>query len=77
MIIGSGVVVTTQNDVPEDLVYNAGRLYRWVQQKYYTFSLADVSRLKHASVCLCDLVVRVPGYRFRGPGSDSRCYQIF
>jgi hypothetical protein len=26
---------------------------------------------------LCDLVVRVPGYRSRGPGFDSRCYQIF
>jgi hypothetical protein len=27
--------------------------------------------------CLCGLVVRVPGYRSRGPGFDSRCYQIF
>jgi hypothetical protein len=26
---------------------------------------------------LCDLVVRVPGYRSRGPGFDSQCYQIF
>jgi hypothetical protein len=26
---------------------------------------------------LCGLVVRVPGYRFRGPGFDSRSYQIF
>jgi hypothetical protein len=26
---------------------------------------------------LCGLVVRVPGYRSRGPGLDSRCYQIF
>jgi hypothetical protein len=26
---------------------------------------------------LCVLVVRVPGYRSRGPGFDSRCYQIF
>jgi hypothetical protein len=26
---------------------------------------------------LCGLVVRVPGYRSRGPGFDSRCYQIF
>jgi hypothetical protein len=26
---------------------------------------------------LCGLVVRVPGYRFRGPGFDSWHYQIF
>jgi hypothetical protein len=26
---------------------------------------------------LCGLVVKVPGYRFRGPGLDSRLYQIF
>jgi hypothetical protein len=26
---------------------------------------------------LCGLVVRVPGYRFRGPGFDSLRYQIF
>jgi hypothetical protein len=26
--------------------------------------------------CLCDLVVRVPGYRSRGPGFDSRRYRI-
>jgi hypothetical protein len=27
--------------------------------------------------CLCGLVVRVPGYRSRGPGFDSWRYQIF
>jgi hypothetical protein len=26
---------------------------------------------------LCGLVVRVPGNRFRGPGFDSRLYQVF
>jgi hypothetical protein len=26
---------------------------------------------------LCGLVFRVPGYRSRGPGFDSRLYQIF
>jgi hypothetical protein len=26
---------------------------------------------------LCGLVVRVPGYRSKGPGFDSRRYQIF
>jgi len=32
-------------------------------------------------VCVCDrlcgLVVRVSGYRYRGPGFDPRRYQIF
>jgi len=27
--------------------------------------------------CLCGLVVRVSGYRYRGPGFDPRRYQIF
>jgi hypothetical protein len=26
---------------------------------------------------VCDLVARVPGYRSRGLGFDSRCYHIF
>jgi hypothetical protein len=29
------------------------------------------------SDCLCSLVVRVPGYRSRGPEFDSRRYHIF
>jgi len=29
------------------------------------------------SDCLCGLVVRVSGYRYRGPGFDPRRYQIF
>jgi hypothetical protein len=35
--------------------------------------------IKHveASDRLCGLVVRVPGYRFRGPGFDFQRYQIF
>jgi hypothetical protein len=31
----------------------------------------------HSWVRLCGLVVTVTGYRSRGLGSDSRCYQIF
>jgi hypothetical protein len=27
--------------------------------------------------CLCGLVIRVSGYRFRGPGFDSRRFWIF
>jgi hypothetical protein len=33
----------------------------------------DMDRYDH----LCDLVVRVLGYRSRGPRYDSRSYQIF
>ena len=32
---------------------------------------------KHSLDRLCGLVVRVSGYRYRGPGLDPRCYQIF
>jgi hypothetical protein len=38
--------------------------------KYIITSMQIVYRL-------CGLVVRVPGYRFRGPGFDCRRYQIF
>ena len=31
----------------------------------------------HKSDRLCGLVVRVSGYRYRGPGFDPRRYQIF
>ena len=36
--------------------------------------LYDMSNRKDR---LCGLVVRVSGYRYRGPGFDSRRYQIF
>ena len=32
---------------------------------------------KHIIICLCGLVVRVSGYRYRGLGFDSLRYQIF
>ena len=36
------------------------------------YSLVYISRDR-----LCGLVVRVSGYRYRGPGFDPRRYQIF
>ena len=39
-------------------------------QGYFYIDMAVVDRL-------CGLVVRVSGYRYRGPGFDSRRYQIF
>jgi hypothetical protein len=32
--------------------------------------------LLSSMICFCDLVVRVPGYRTKGPGFDSQRYQI-
>jgi hypothetical protein len=40
-------------------------------------SLWDPRRLHVINIDLCGLVVRVSGYRYRGPGFDSRRYQIF
>jgi len=37
----------------------------------------SVSHYGNLLVRLCGLVVRVSGYRYRGPGFDSRRYQIF
>jgi len=39
--------------------------------------LEFVSVLLHLVDRLCGLVVRVSGYRYRGPGFDPRRYQIF
>ena len=43
--------------------------------------LKDVCSVITLSICiydrLCGLVVRVSGYRYRGPGFDPRRYQIF
>jgi hypothetical protein len=34
-------------------------------------------RPEHLKDCLCGLVVKVSGYRPRGPGFDSRPFQMF
>jgi hypothetical protein len=34
-------------------------------------------RFQFKCICLCGLVVRVPGYRSRGPGFDFQHYRIF
>jgi hypothetical protein len=44
--------------------------HRWLDLQKNTF----LYNLKNH---LCGLVVRIPGYRSRGPGFDSWCYQIF
>jgi hypothetical protein len=42
-----------------------------------TFIHGNFAVLLHILDRLCGLVVRVPGYRSRGPGSNSVCYQIY
>jgi hypothetical protein len=39
--------------------------------------IMKICRLLNDADHLCGLVVRVSGYRFRGPGFDSRYYQTF
>ena len=43
---------------------------RVLQYVYFERVLVEFDRL-------CGLVVRVSGYRYRGPGFDPRRYQIF
>ena len=37
----------------------------------------EITSVDYEKDRLCGLVVRVSGYRYRGPGFDSRRYQIF
>jgi hypothetical protein len=51
-------------------------IYKLIEQFLFFSTWIRYGNMK-VRVCLCGLVVRVPGYRSRGPGFDSRCYQIF
>ena len=42
-----------------------------------SFMFNDTNNVYFGLDRLFGLVVRVSGYRYRGPGFDSRCYQIF
>ena len=43
----------------------------------FVFSVSTLHKMWVVTDRLCGLVVRVSGYRYRGLGFDSRCYQIF
>jgi hypothetical protein len=45
--------------------------------KHFCWNIPFIYGLYNDMDRLCGLVVRVPGYRFRAPGFDSRRYQIF
>jgi hypothetical protein len=57
------------------------RILQWYsirhQVKYWNIHAICFQEMSPYLDSLCGLVVRVPGYRYRGPGFDSRCYQIF
>jgi hypothetical protein len=44
----------------------------WASTACYRDSFTFPTRM-----CICGLLIRVPGYRSGGPGFDSRRYQIF
>jgi hypothetical protein len=44
--------------------------------RHYILNILFISNIVFADRH-CDVVVRVPGYRCRGPGFDSRHYQTF
>ena len=48
--------------------------YTWSS---YSISVRVTFKKISDQVCLCGLVFRVSGYRYRGPGFDPRRYQIF
>jgi hypothetical protein len=49
----------------------------FTQHRVYIIFPRIFLTIMHTKDRLCDLVVRVPGYRSRRPGFDSRSYQIF
>ena len=57
-----------------DCVRNEEVLLRVKEQRNI---LHEISKRKANWDRLCGLVVRVSGYRYRGPGFDPRRYQIF
>jgi len=65
------ILVTGQK--PEGLV-NIRDSKQWIVS-WPDLQLHGVTLLK--LIFVCGLVVRVYGYRYRGPGFDSRRYQIF
>ena len=48
-----------------------------VPEKWCCISYINFNTLDNVKDRLCGLVVRVSGYRYRGPGFDARRYQIF
>jgi len=53
----------------------AHKLRNVLMSKYKTFNMRN--NITCSTNRLCGLVVRVSGYRYRGPGFDPRRYQIF
>ena len=63
-------------------VTNPHKCLCWFQEVVYVKAsfcclIYSISTSVNCVDRLCGLVVRVSGYRYRGPGFNSRCYQIF
>jgi hypothetical protein len=52
-------------------------LFAFLSSELSVISFNILIYMVRLSERLCDLVVTVPGYRFRGPGFYSRRYQFF
>jgi hypothetical protein len=63
----------TEGSLPYSHVHLTGMYRELAEPRPHIIFVKDIFYYDR----LCGLVVRVPGYRSRGPGFDSRCYQIF
>jgi hypothetical protein len=54
-----------------------GNVSPWLRHIHVFRGTAERGRLQCIQDCLYGIAVRAPGYRSRGPGFDSRWYQIF
>jgi hypothetical protein len=62
-----------------DASFSIGRC-RVKERRQFIFSRTSClfkNSVSETGDCRCGLVVRVPGYRSRGPGFDSRRYKVF
>jgi hypothetical protein len=86
----SDMFLTTQSEVPYNthqfLQRRVALELQYIQKMFmegHDFNIIKVTNVKIKNFNmlthdrLCGIVVRVSGYRYRGPGFDSRRYQIF
>jgi hypothetical protein len=67
----------TWRNIPEDTILQYVYLFADRSHTGLYTAFANKTQCDAVPDRLCGLVVRVPGYRSRGPGFGSQCYQIF